>query len=48
MEHPIDAFPQGESLVWNFWWLIPLLWNEWFLRKWPFYVHGHAVETPPR
>jgi AAT family amino acid transporter len=48
MEHPIDAFAQGESLVWNFWWIIPLLWNEWFFHKWPFYVHGHAVETPQR
>ena len=36
LEH---AFPEGESLVWNFWWIIPLLWNEWFFHKWPFYVH---------
>lgn len=35
LEH---AFPEGESLVWNFWWIIPLLWNEWFFHKWPFYV----------
>lgn len=28
----------GESLIWNFWWIIPLLWNEWFFHKWPFYV----------
>lgn len=34
-------FPHGESLVWNFWWIIPLLWNEWFFHKWPFYVHEH-------
>lgn len=34
-------FPHGESLVWNFWWIIPLLWNEWFFHKWPFYVHDH-------
>ncbi len=32
-------FPNGESLIWNFWWIIPLLWNEWFFHKWPFYVH---------
>ncbi|HDM75598.1 MAG TPA: hypothetical protein ENG51_03910 [Deltaproteobacteria bacterium] len=32
-------FPHGESLIWNFWWIIPLLWNEWFFHKWPFYVH---------
>jgi AAT family amino acid transporter len=32
-------FAHGESLVWNFWWIIPLLWNEWFFHKWPFYVH---------
>lgn len=38
------AFPQGESLVWNFWWIIPLLWNEWFFHKWPFYVHQSGVE----
>ncbi len=31
----------GESLIWNFWWIIPLLWNEWFFHKWPFYVHDH-------
>lgn len=29
----------GESLIWNFWFIIPLLWNEWFFHKWPFYVH---------
>jgi len=29
----------GESLIWNFWCIIPLLWNEWFFHKWPFYVH---------
>jgi len=29
----------GESLIWSFWWVIPLLWNEWFFHKWPFYVH---------
>ena len=41
-EHLEHAFPEGESLVWNFWWIIPLLWNEWFFHKWPFYVHeGH-------
>ena len=34
-------FTHGESLVWNFWWIIPLLWNEWFFHKWPFYVHEH-------
>jgi AAT family amino acid transporter len=28
----------GESLIWNFWWIIPLLWDEWFFHKWPFYV----------
>lgn len=28
----------GESLIWNFWWIIPLLWNEWFFHKWPFYA----------
>jgi amino acid transporter, AAT family len=28
----------GESLIWNFWWIIPLLWNEWFFHKWPFYL----------
>ncbi len=31
----------GESLIWNFWWIIPLLWNEWFFHKWPFYTHEH-------
>ncbi len=30
----------GESLIWNFWWIIPLLWNEWFFHKWPFYTHS--------
>jgi AAT family amino acid transporter len=28
-------------LIWNFWWIIPLLWNEWFFHKWPFYEHKH-------
>ena len=37
----VHRFPHGESLVWNFWWIIPLLWNEWFFHKWPFYVHDH-------
>lgn len=41
MEHLAHAFIDGESLVWNFWWIIPLLWNEWFFHKWPFYVHDH-------
>lgn len=36
-----ERFAHGESLVWNFWWIIPLLWNEWFFHKWPFYVHEH-------
>ena len=31
----------GESLIWNFWWIIPLLWNEWFFHKWPFYTAEH-------
>lgn len=37
--HWAHKFLHGESLVWNFWWIIPLLWNEWFFHKWPFYVH---------
>lgn len=37
--HWDHKFVHGESLVWNFWWIIPLLWNEWFFHKWPFYVH---------
>jgi len=36
-----ERFIHGESLIWNFWWIIPLLWNEWFFHKWPFYVHEH-------
>jgi AAT family amino acid transporter len=40
MAHGIgDRVVGGESLIWNFWWIIPLLWNEWFFHKWPFYVH---------
>ncbi len=39
--HWAHKFTHGESLVWNFWWIIPLLWNEWFFHKWPFYVHEH-------
>jgi amino acid transporter, AAT family len=34
-----DRVVGGESLIWNFWWIIPLLWNEWFFHKWPFYTH---------
>lgn len=37
--HWAHKFVHGESLIWNFWWIIPLLWNEWFFHKWPFYVH---------
>lgn len=36
-----ERYINGESLIWNFWWIIPLLWNEWFFHKWPFYVHEH-------
>ncbi len=38
MEELVHRLPHGESLLWNFWWIIPLLWNEWFFHKWPFYV----------
>ena len=42
MEHGLaERYIGGESLIWNFWWIIPLLWNEWFFHKWPFYVHDH-------
>jgi len=42
MEHGLaERLIHGESLIWNFWWIIPLLWNEWFFHKWPFYVHDH-------
>jgi AAT family amino acid transporter len=42
MEHGVaERLLHGESLIWNFWWIIPLLWNEWFFHKWPFYVHDH-------
>lgn len=42
MEHDVaDRILHGESLIWNFWWIIPLLWNEWFFHKWPFYTHEH-------
>ena len=41
MAESASRFSHGESLVWNFWWIIPLLWNEWFFHKWPFYVHEH-------
>ena len=37
--HWDHKFVHGESLIWNFWWIIPLLWNEWFFHKWPFYTH---------
>jgi AAT family amino acid transporter len=30
----------GEAIIWNVWWVIPFLWNEWFFEKWPFYVHA--------
>jgi AAT family amino acid transporter len=36
-----ERYLSGESLIWNFWYIIPLLWNEWFFHKWPFYVHEH-------
>ncbi len=28
----------NKPLVWLFWWIIPLLWNDWFAHKWPFYI----------
>ena len=31
-----NRFTHGESLVWNFWSIIPLLWNTWFFKKWGF------------
>jgi AAT family amino acid transporter len=49
MEHALaDRLLHGESLIWNFWWIIPLLWNEWFFHKWPFYGHVQiaSVMTP--
>jgi AAT family amino acid transporter len=32
----------NKAPVWIFWWIIPLLWNEWFMHKWPFYVEDHG------
>lgn len=44
MSHDLaDRLLHGESLIWNFWWIIPLLWNEWFFHKWPFYGHAEVV-----
>ncbi|NPV92497.1 MAG: hypothetical protein HPY50_17165 [Firmicutes bacterium] len=31
----------NKPLPWIFWWIIPLLFNEWFMHKWPFYVEEH-------
>ena len=39
MAESAAKFSHGESLIWCFWSIIPLLWNEWFFHKWPFYVH---------
>ncbi len=40
MEGPMsERVLHGEPLVWGLWWVIPILWNEWFFEKWPFYVH---------
>ncbi|MBU1536855.1 hypothetical protein KKF84_16135, partial [Myxococcota bacterium] len=36
-------FIHGESLVWNFWWIIPLLWNDWFFGKWGFFKENKAA-----
>ncbi|NPV93480.1 MAG: hypothetical protein HPY50_22215 [Firmicutes bacterium] len=27
--------------IWIFWWIIPLLFSDWFMHKWPFYVEEH-------
>jgi amino acid transporter, AAT family len=35
-------FIHGESLVWNFWWIIPLLWNDWYFGKWGFFKANKA------
>lgn len=32
-----ERWIDGESLLWNFWFIIPLLWCAWFFNKWPFY-----------
>jgi AAT family amino acid transporter len=43
--HWEHKFVMGESLIWNFWWIIPLLWNEWFFHKWPFYIHQEQASS---
>ena len=48
IEAPSHGFTEGESLVWNFWWIIPLLWCEWFFHKWPFYAPEAAAEGAHR
>lgn len=35
-----ERWIDGESLLWNFWFIIPLLWCAWFFNKWPFYVEA--------
>lgn len=37
----------NKPLVWLFWWIIPLLFSDWFAHKWPFYVEenvGHELK----
>lgn len=32
----------NKPLVWLFWWIIPMLFFDWFAHKWPFYVEDKA------
>ena len=52
MEHDVvERALNGESLIWNFWWIIPLLWNEWFFHNGPsmsMNTKGWGLPVPPR
>lgn len=41
----VDGHHPNKPLVWLFWWIIPLLFNDWFMHKHPFYVEEHEVST---
>lgn len=40
-----NRFIHGESLIWNFWWIIPLLWNDWFFAKWGLFKEQPGNES---
>lgn len=41
----LEGHHPNKPLVWLFWWIIPLLFNDWFMHKAPFYVEEKAASA---